>query len=222
MTKNYENRTILPEPTIRRLPWYLSYVRMLDNLHVEYVSSTQISKELNVQSSQIAKDLSFLNIRGKTRIGYEVHSLVSELEDFLGFNQEHDAVVIGTGSLGTALMQDHGLEHYGLNIVAGFDVRSEIIGRCVGGVPVYAIDELSAWQREHGVSIAILTVPVESAQEMADRAIKSGMTALWNFTPYRIKAPEDIVIANTSIYAHLAIIYNRMHQTSIDVGHHQG
>ena len=128
MSKNNDNRIILPEPTIRRLPWYLSYVRMLDNLHVDYVSSTQISKELNVQSSQIAKDLSFLNIRGKTRIGYEVRSLVTELEDFLGFNQHHDAVVIGTGSLGTALMQDHGLEHYGLNIVAGFDVRDEVIG----------------------------------------------------------------------------------------------
>lgn len=222
MNKINENRTILPEPTIRRLPWYLSYVRMLDNLHVEYVSSTQISKELNVQSSQIAKDLSFLNIRGKTRIGYEVNSLVSELEDFLGFNRQHDAVVIGTGSLGTALMQDHGLVNYGLNIVAGFDVRSEVIGQSVGGVPVYAIDELAAWQREHGVSIAILTVPVERAQETADLAIASGMTALWNFTPYRIKAPEDIVIANTSIYAHLAIIYNRMHQTSIDIENHQG
>ncbi|MBR2084868.1 MAG: redox-sensing transcriptional repressor Rex [Muribaculaceae bacterium] len=210
MTKNNENQTILPEPTIRRLPWYLSYVRMLDNLHVEYVSSTQISKELNVQSSQIAKDLSFLNIRGKTRIGYEVHRLACELEDFLGFNHQHDAVVIGTGSLGTALMQDRGLEHYGLNIVAGFDVRSEVIGQSVGGVPVYAIDELAAWQREHGVSIAILTVPVERAQETADLAIASGMTALWNFTPYRIRVPEDVVIANTSIYAHLAIIYNRM------------
>ena len=222
MTKISENRTILPEPTIRRLPWYLSYVRMLDNLHVEYVSSTQISKELNVQSSQIAKDLSFLNIRGKTRIGYEVHSLVSELENFLGFNRHHNAVVIGTGSLGTALMQDHGLENYGLNIVAGFDVRSEVIGQCVGGVPVYAIDELASWQQEHGVSIAILTVPVERAQETADLAISSGMTALWNFTPYRIKAPEDIVIANTSIYAHLAIIYNRMHQSNVDINNHQG
>ena len=212
--KNNENKTILPEPTIRRLPWYLSFVRMLDNLHVEYVSSTQISKELNVQSSQIAKDLSFLNIKGKTRIGYEVHSLVTELEDFLGFNKHHDAVVIGTGSLGTALMQDHGLEHYGLNIVAGFDVRQEVIGKRVGGVPVMDIDELAAWQRKHGVSIAILTVPVEKAQETADLVISSGMTAIWNFTPYRIKAPEDVVIANTSIYAHLAIIYNRMHNTT--------
>ena len=214
MAKNNENQTILPEPTIRRLPWYLSYVRMLDNLHVEYVSSTQISKELNVQSSQIAKDLSFLNIRGKTRIGYEVKSLIMELEDFLGFNREHDAVVIGTGSLGTALMQDHGLEHYGLKIVAGFDIRPEVIGKRLGGLPVYDINELAAWLREHPVSIAILTVPVENAQEIADLVIVSGMTALWNFTPYRIKAPEDVVIANTSIYAHLAIIYNRMQNTN--------
>ena len=217
MAKNNENQTILPEPTIRRLPWYLSYVRMLDNLHVEYVSSTQISKELNVQSSQIAKDLSFLNIRGKTRIGYEVHSLLEELEGFLGFNRQHDAVVIGTGSLGAALMQDRGLQNYGLNIVAGFDVRSEVIGKRVGDLPVYDISELASWQREHRVSIAILTVPVERAQETAALAIASGMTALWNFTPYRIKAPADVVIANTSIYAHLAIIYNRMHNTAPDV-----
>ena len=210
-TKNNENKTILPEPTIRRLPWYLSYVRMLDNMNVEYVSSTQISKELNVQSSQIAKDLSFLNIRGKTRIGYEVRSLVVELENFLGFNRQHDAVVIGTGSLGTALMQDRGLQHYGLNIVAGFDVRQEVVGHDIGGLPVLDIGQLKKWQREHGVSIAILTVPVEHAQEIADLAISSGMTALWNFTPYRIKAPQNVVIANTSIYAHLAIIYNRMH-----------
>jgi redox-sensing transcriptional repressor len=177
---------------------------------VDYVSSTQISKELNVQSSQIAKDLSFLNIRGKTRIGYEVRSLVTELEDFLGFNQHHDAVVIGTGSLGTALMQDHGLEHYGLNIVAGFDVRDEVIGKQLGGIPVFSISELESWQASHRIPIAILTVPVERAQEVADLAIASGVTALWNFTPYRIKAPENVVIANTSIYAHLAIIYNRM------------
>ena len=216
MTKSNENRAILPEPTIRRLPWYLSYVRMLKNLHVEYVSSTQISKELNVQSSQIAKDLSFLNVKGKTRIGYEVASLVAALEDFLGFNRHHDAVVIGTGSLGTALMQDHGLEHDGLNIVAGFDVRPEVIGQRLCGLPVYDIKDLSRWQLEHHISIAILTVPVDHAQETADLAIASGMTAIWNFTPYRIKAPQDVVIANTSIYAHLAIIYNRMQQTFID------
>ena len=209
--KKNESRAVIPEPSIRRLPWYLSYARQLDNMNVEYVSSTQISKELNVRSSQIAKDLSFLNIRGKTRIGYEVHSLVEELEEFLGFNQHHDAVVIGTGSLGSALMQDRGLEYYGLNIVAGFDVRDEVIGKHLEGLPVYDIKDLPAWQREHGVSIAILTVSVERAQEAADMAIASGIPALWNFTPYRIKAPSEVVVTNTSIYAHLAIIYNKMH-----------
>jgi redox-sensing transcriptional repressor len=75
---------------------------------------------------------------------------------------------------------------------------------------VFSISELESWQASHRIPIAILTVPVERAQEVADLAIASGVTALWNFTPYRIKAPENVVIANTSIYAHLAIIYNRM------------
>jgi redox-sensing transcriptional repressor len=208
--KNTSLRPILPEPTLRRLPWYLAYVKMLDNQQVEYVSSTQISKELNVDASQIAKDLSFLNIKGKTRIGYEVKTLVKELVDFLGFKKKHNAVVIGAGSLGGALMQDVGLAQYGLNIVAGFDVSSDLIGSNICGVPIYDIGELAQRQKEYNVSIAILTVPVEHSQEAADMAIKAGIKAIWNFTPFRIKAPASIVIANTSIYAHLAIIYNRM------------
>lgn len=211
MNDNKNNqRAILPEPTLRRLPWYLAYVRLLDNLHVENVSSTQISKELNVDASQIAKDLSFLNIKGKTRIGYDVHMLVKELADFLGFKKKHNAVVIGAGSLGAALMQDKGLSQYGLNIVAGFDVNPDIIGTQLGDIPVYDMAQLKERQQELEAHIAILTVPVEHSQEAANLAIECGLKALWNFTPFRIKAPADIVIANTSIYAHLAIIYNRM------------
>lgn len=204
------HKAVLPEPTLRRLPWYLAYVKLLDNLHVENVSSTQISKELNVDASQIAKDLSFLNIKGKTRIGYDVHTLVKELADFLGFKKKHNAVVIGAGSLGAALMQDVGLAQYGLNIVAGFDVNDHIIGTRVCDIPIYDIEELTVRQKECNASIAILTVPFEHSQEAADMAINSGIKAIWNFTPFRIKAPADIVIANTSIYAHLALIYNRM------------
>jgi len=204
------NKVILPEPTIRRLPWYLSYVRMLHSIGVEYVSSTQISNELNVAASQIAKDLSFLNIKGKTRIGYEVTTLMHELEDFLGFTKRHNAVVIGVGNLGAALMQDGGLAQYGLNIVAGFDINHQLIGHDICGIPVYDIAELRYRERQLNVTIAILTVPVEHAQEVTDQIIASGLKAIWNFTPYRIKTPADIVIANTSIYAHLAIIYNRM------------
>ncbi len=204
------SKALLPEPTLRRLPWYLAYVRLLDNRHVEYVSSTQISKEINVDASQIAKDLSFINIKGKTRIGYEVHKLVKELTDFLGFKHKHNAFMIGAGSLGGALIQDVGLAQYGLNIVAGFDVNPSLVGTSICGVPIYDISELAQRQRELDVQIAVLAVPVEHAQPVTDVIIESGLKAIWNFTPFRIKVPAGIVIQNTSIYAHLAVMYNRM------------
>ena len=184
------NRTPLPEPT-----------------------STHISKALSVDASQIAKDLSFLNIKGKTRIGYEVHSLAKTLADFLGFTKHHNAVVIGAGSLGRALIGDVGLSQYGLTIVAGFDTDVDLVGTSIGNVHIYHIDALEKWQSEHHADIAILAVPVEYAQNVADMVVVSGFNAMWNFTPVRIKTPPEIAIANTSIYAHLAIIYNRMNAT---------
>lgn len=193
------------------MPWYLAYVSLLREMKVEYVSSTQISRELKVDPSQIAKDLSFLDIRGKTRIGYEVALLEHKLEEFLVFRHEHRAVIVGVGSLGGALMQDSGLSRYGLQIVAGFDVDPEITGKNRHGLPVYDVSELTAKVRELQVGIGILTVPVEHAQATADRLIEAGVKAIWNFTPYRICVPDGVVISNTSIYAHLAVMYNRMH-----------
>lgn len=201
---------ILPEPTLRRLPWYLAYVEILKARNVEYVSSTQISRALNVDASQIAKDLSFLALKGKTRIGYEVNALVETLADFLGFRTSHKAYVFGAGSLGAALMQDSGLSNYGLEIVAGFDVDPVKVGKTVGNVRIHHIDDISDVMEENPASIAILTVPVECAQETADIAIGEGIKAIWNFTPYRVKVAEGIVMANTSIYAHLALIFNRL------------
>ncbi len=204
------SKIVLPEPTLRRLPWYLAYVNLLHANGVEYVSSTQISKELNVDASQIAKDLSFLNIKGKTRIGYEVATLEHELQDFLGFKKGHNAVMIGVGSLGAALIQDSGLSRYGLNIVAGFDINPEIVGTSICEVPIYDINELEERRKQYHAEIGIVAVPIDKAQEVADLMIASGIKALWNFTPFRIRAGEGIVIQNTSIYAHLAVMYNRL------------
>lgn len=207
--KNISN-IALPEPTLRRLPWYLAYINLLNTKNIEYVSSTQISKDINVDASQIAKDLSFLNIKGKTRIGYEVKSLAKELEDFLGFKRVHNTFMMGVGSLGAALIQDSGLSQYGLRIVAGFDVNPLRIGTSICGVPIFHVSELKMRQQELNAEIGVLAVPVENAQEATDVMINGGIKAIWNFTPFRIKAPENIVIQNTSIYAHLAVMYNRM------------
>ena len=204
------NRDMIPEPALSRLPWYLAYVTMLREKNVEYVSSTQISRELSVDASQIAKDLSFLNIKGKTRIGYEVASLEQELQDFLGFRRNHNALIVGVGSLGGALIQDSGLEQFGLNIVAGFDTKPDIIGRTICGIPVFDVRELELRRRQFAADIGIITVPVEHAQNVAEQLIDAGVKALWNFTPYRIRVSDDIVVQNTSIYAHLAVMYNRL------------
>lgn len=127
-------KILLPEPTLRRLPWYLAYVNMLRTQKIEYVSSTQISRKINVDASQIAKDLSFLNIKGKTRIGYQVETLATELSNFLGFHNDHTAFMIGAGSLGSALIQDSGLMQFGLHIVAGFDVDEKVVGTEICGI----------------------------------------------------------------------------------------
>lgn len=201
---------MIPEPALRRLPWYLAYVTLLDERGIEYVSSTAISRELNVDASQIAKDLSWLNIKGKTRIGYEVKQLHHELQEFLGFKRRHNAVVLGVGSLGGSLIHDSGLANYGLNIVAGFDINKDVIGKTTCGVPVLDNSMLETTITKLNVEVGIITLPVDHAQEGADRLIKAGVKALWNFTPYRIRAPRGIVITNTSIYAHLAVMYNRL------------
>lgn len=200
----------IPEPTLRRLPWYLAYVKLLKGNGDTVVSSTQIAKEISVDASQVAKDLSFVNISGKTRVGYEIDALIDTLEDFLGFTAQHKAFLFGVGQLGGALMRDSGLNQYGLDIVAGFDIRKEITGKEISGIPVFPMDILPEKQKEYGASIGIITVPVEKAQEVADFIIKNGIKALWNFTPFRIRVPEDIVVQNTSIYAHLAVMFNRM------------
>lgn len=203
-------REMLPEPTLRRLPWYLAYVSMLNTRNVEFVSSTQIAKDLNVDSSQIAKDLSFLNIKGKTRIGYEVKTLEHVLQDFLGFKEVHNAVMIGVGSLGAALIQDSGLSRYGLNIVAGFDINPDIVGTHICGTPIYHISELEEYRDTLNAEIGIIAVPVDQAQNVAELTVATGIKALWNFTPSRIKLTDDIVVQNTSIYSHLAVMYNRL------------
>lgn len=203
-------KELLPEPTVQRLPWYFAYVSQLRALGVERVTSTQISRQLNVDVSQIAKDLSYLNVRGKTRIGYDVEQLSIALCDFLGFQREHKAVIFGVGSLGAALMSDTGLGRYGLDIVAGFETDM----RKIGG-NVYHIDDMARKIREFGAEIGIIAVPHDVAQEVADRAVAAGIKALWNFTPHRLQKRPGVVVQDTSIYSHLALMYNRLEQQKL-------
>lgn len=200
----------VPEPTLRRLPWYLSNIKLMKDKGEQYVSSTQISKEINIDASQIAKDLSYVNISGRTRVGYNIDALIEVLESFLGFTNMHKAFLFGVGSLGAALLRDSGLHHFGLEIVAAFDVNPELVGKDLNGIPIFHSDDFEAKMKEYDVNIGVLTVPINIAQEITDKMVDGGIKAVWNFTPFRIRVPENIVVQNTSLYAHLAVMFNRL------------
>ena len=188
----------VPEPTLRRLPWYLSNIKLMKEKGEQYVSSTQISKEINIDASQIAKDLSYVNISGRTRVGYNIDALIEVLESFLGFTNMHKAFLFGVGSLGAALLRDSGLHHFGLEIVAAFDVNPELVGKDLNGIPIFHSDDFEAKMKEYDVNIGVLTVPINIAQEITDKMVDGGIKAVWNFTPFRIRVPENIVVQNTS------------------------
>lgn len=200
----------VPEPTLRRLPWYLSNIKLMKEKGEQYVSSTQISKEINIDASQIAKDLSYVNISGRTRVGYNIDALIEVLESFLGFTNMHKAFLFGVGSLGAALLRDSGLHHFGLEIVAAFDVNPELVGKDLNGIPIFHSDDFEAKMKEYDVNIGVLTVPINIAQEITDKMVDGGIKAVWNFTPFRIRVPDNIVVQNTSLYAHLAVMFNRL------------
>ena len=200
----------VPEPTLRRLPWYLSNIKLMKEKGEQYVSSTQISKEINIDASQIAKDLSYVNISGRTRVGYNIDALIEVLESFLGFTNMHKAFLFGVGSLVAALLRDSGLHHFGLEIVAAFDVNPELVGKDLNGIPIFHSDDFEAKMKEYDVNIGVLTVPINIAQEITDKMVDGGIKAVWNFTPFRIRVPENIVVQNTSLYAHLAVMFNRL------------
>ena len=202
----------VPEPTLRRLPWYLAYAQLVQHSGETFLSSTQIAKNIAVDASKVAKDLSYVQISGRTRVGYDVNELVEVLEKFLGFTKSHKAFLFGVGSLGGALMHDNGLNHFGLEIVTGFDVKYELAGTSINRIPIHHVDRFKELQKQTGINIGVLTVPVERAQETADIMIDGGIQAIWNFTPFRIRVPENIIVQNTSIYAHLAVMFNRLNE----------
>ncbi len=204
----------VPEPTLRRLPWYLAYAQLVQKSGELHLSSTQIAGNIAVDASKVAKDLSYVNISGRTRVGYDVNELVKVLQEFLGFTKSHKAFLFGVGSLGGALMHDNGLNHFGLDIVAGFDVKFELAGTSINRIPIHHVSVFEELQKKTGINIGILTVPTDKAQETAEMMIEGGIKAIWNFTPFRIRVPENIIVQNTSIYAHLAVMFNRLNEMS--------
>ena len=189
-----------------RLPAYLNYLKSLPEDSGPYISATAIAAAMNLGDVQVRKDLAAVSGSGKPKVGYVLKTLISELEDYLGYHDVDDAVIVGAGKLGMALLEYRGFENYGLNILAAFDENEAVTGAAPDGKTVLHMREFDAFIKEHGVKMGILTVPEGSAQQVCDRMIADGILAILNFAPVHLEVPEGILVQDENMATALAAL----------------
>ena len=143
---------------------------------------------------------------GRPKIGYLRTRLIDDIEQFLGYDNTTDAILIGAGRLGCALLGYEGFSEYGLNILAAFDVNAEKEGIDMSGKPVMSMDKLPAFCRKHKVQMGIITVPSAHAQEACDVMVANGIKAIWNFAPAHLEVPDNILVQSQNMATSLAVL----------------
>ncbi len=190
---------VISNAVIRRMPRYYRYLgELLDN-NIERISSNELSRIMNVTASQIRQDLNNFGGFGQQGYGYNVQYLYEEIGKILGLDETHNIIIIGAGNLGQALANYVKFEKRGFNIVGLFDVNPRLTDVTVRNVKVSMIDELENFVKTHRVDIAAFTMPKENAKETADRVIKLGIHAIWNFANMELNLPDDIIVENVHL-----------------------
>lgn len=191
------NKGKVSETVIRRLPKYHRYLSELQEKGEDRISSQELSDLTGFTASQIRQDLNNFGGFGQQGYGYKVAVLKKELENILGIPKIYKTILIGAGRLGTVVCNYKGFLDSGFEIVAMFDKSEDVIGKSVGNHVVRPVDELEGFMEEHGeVEVAILTVPKEGAQAIADRLVHAGIRGIWNFAPEDLEAPDSVVVEN--------------------------
>ena len=189
----------IPEKVINRLTLYHCILSDFINNKTEFISSKQIAQLLNIDDSQVRKDINYLDNSGKSRVGYIVKELKGALEKTLGFKKNKKAFIIGAGNLGTAIANYGNFTDYGLNIIALFDNDPKKIGKIINGMEIKNISELPQIAEDNDVDIAILTVPRQFAQKPADFLVKSKIRYIWNFAPVVLSVPNNVQVWNENL-----------------------
>lgn len=211
--------------TLQRLPDYLNCLHSLLQSGMVTVSAKTVAEVLGLGEIQVRKDLASVSTGGRPKIGYILTDLIKDLEIYLGYNDSHDAVLVGAGKLGRALLSYNGFKEYGLNIVAAFDtsvigiaaIGTAVIGTAVIGtaaigtgsmepVRILSVDKLPDVCRSLQIRIGIITVPSARAQEVCDQMVENGILAIWNFAPTHLRVPENILVKNENMAASLAVL----------------
>ena len=195
----------ISKSVLKRLPGYLAYLKNLPADSGTHISATALANALNMGEVQVCKDLAMVSDGGRPKVGYLRSQLIEDISQFLGYDNTTDAILIGAGKLGQALLAYSGFEAYGLNILAAFDV-APVQNKTRQGKPIYEISELESFCKNHNVLMGIVTVPASNAQQVCDMLIANGIKAVWNFAPIHLDVPDHILVQNENMATSLAVL----------------
>ena len=195
----------IPVISLQRLPIYLNYLKALPEDRT-YISSGAIAEALDMGEVLVRKDLAYTSAVGRPRVGYITKELIAALEDFLCCNGKRNAVLVGAGALGRAVLSYGGFKNYGIDIVAAFDSSPEKTGIKIADKPVYGTEQMRERIQSLNAELAVICVPANCAQGVADLLIESGIKAILNFAPVLIKAPDGVVVRHIDVAANLAVL----------------
>ena len=203
------DKCTISKATLGRLPSYLEFLRNLPPDKVPYISATAIAKHLGLGEVQVRKDLAAVSGAGKPKLGYVTAELVEKLENCLGCNRLTSAVLVGAGRLGRALLQYDEFEKYGVKISAAFDSNERVIS--LGSkTEILPMNQFEYFCKTKNIKLGIITVGEGSAQAVCDQMVKSGITAIWNFAPCKLKVPSGVLLQNENLALSLAYLNNQL------------
>lgn len=197
------NEVFVPDIVISRLPLYLQILNHMAKEGLHTVSSKDMSARSGYSASQIRKDLSFFGGFGKQGRGYSIYHLIEQLQSILNVNRIWQAAVLGVGDLGRALTHYQGFAHQGIEIALLFDSDPKIVGTQVGSLIVQHVDNLEVEITRLCLVMAILTLPAEAAQAIANRLVDVGIRAILNYAPVKLRLPETVQVQNIDPVLHL-------------------
>lgn len=201
----------ISQATLKRLPQYLRIIKDKKKEDVKNISSTEIATILRLNPIQVRKDLALVSrTDGKPGVGFNIDELIQDLENVLNLNNITDAIIVGAGKLGQALLNYKGFEN-NLNILMAFDNDKN---KC-NNKKIFFIDEMENLIKRNNIQIGIITVPKENAQNICDKMINSGVKAIWNFAPTNLKVPENVVVKNEDLSTSLLILLKKLREKGV-------
>lgn len=192
---------------LSRMPFYLEYMRTQKANGEAFISAPMIARELGLNEVQVRKDLALVSQSGgRPKTGYPAQELIRDMEQFLGYTDTEDAVLVGVGALGRALLSYQGFSHYGLRIIAAFDSDPNLYGTTLRGTKVLPIEKLTELCSRMHIRIGIIAVPKSEAQQVCNQLSEGGILAIWNFAPVHLRVPPHILVHNENMAASLALL----------------